>query len=77
MKLLHKLGEQLADGANGVFLAAFVAEALRELSVDLCQGNAFIYRAGAWELARVSGHSFRGGTSVPADEPVVYYSSFC
>jgi hypothetical protein len=54
-----------------------VAGAVRELSVGLCHGNAFMYRAGAWELARVPGYLFHGGMSVPTDEPVVWYSRLC
>jgi hypothetical protein len=58
-------------GANGVSRATFMAGALRDLSVGLCQGNAYMYRAGACELARVPGHSVRWGKSVSMDETVV------
>jgi hypothetical protein len=69
MKLLHALGEEAA-GPGGVTRASFVAGALRELSIGLCRGNFFMYRASVGMLARVSGRGFRAGLDVPTDEPV-------
>jgi hypothetical protein len=49
---------------------AFVNGALRELSVGLCRGKFFAYRASVGMLARCSGASFRAGMRVPTDECV-------
>jgi hypothetical protein len=64
MKLLHALGDEAA-GPCGVTRASFVAGALREISVGLCRGNSFMYRAC---LGMSSGTGFREGMSVPTDE---------
>jgi hypothetical protein len=69
MKLLHQLGDEAA-GPGGVTRASFVAGALRELSVGLCRGNYFMYRASVGVLARTSGSSYRAGLVVPTDECV-------
>jgi hypothetical protein len=69
MKLLHSLGDEAA-GPGGVTRASFVNGALRELSVGLCMGNFFAYRASVGMLARCSGASFRAGMRVPTDECV-------
>jgi hypothetical protein len=69
MKLLHSLGDEAA-GPGGVTRASFVHGALRELSVGLCRGNFFAYRASVGMLARCSGASFRAGMRVPTDECV-------
>jgi hypothetical protein len=69
MKLLHSLGDEAA-GPGGVTRASFVNGALRELSVGLCRGNFFAYRACVGMLARSSGASFRAGMRVPTDECV-------
>jgi hypothetical protein len=73
MKLLHSLGDEAA-GPGGVTRASFVNVALRELSVGLCRGNFFAYRASVGMLARSSGTSFRAsfqaGMRVPTDECV-------
>jgi hypothetical protein len=71
MKLLHSLGDEAA-GPGGVTRASFVNGALRELSVGLCRGNFFAYRASVGMLARSSGASFRAGMRVPTDESVEY-----
>jgi hypothetical protein len=60
MKLLHQLGDE-AVGPGGVTQASFVVGSLRELSVGLCRGNFFIYRASGGMLAWVSGGGFRAG----------------
>jgi hypothetical protein len=44
MMLLHLLGDESA-GPEGVTRASFVNGTLRELSVGLCRGNFFAYRA--------------------------------
>jgi hypothetical protein len=64
MKLLHLLGDESA-GPGVVTRASFVNGALRELSVGLCRGNFFAYRA-----SRSSGDSFQAGMRVPTDERV-------
>jgi hypothetical protein len=69
MKLLHLLGDEAA-GPGGVMRASFVNGALRELSVGLCRGNFFAYRASVGMLVRCSGASFRAGMRVPTDECV-------
>jgi hypothetical protein len=69
MKLLHLFGDEAA-GPGGVMRASFVNSALQELSVGLCRGNSFAYRASVGMLARSSGASFRAGMRVPADECV-------
>jgi hypothetical protein len=48
----------------------FVTNALRELSIGLCRGNAILYSRSLYVLARVSGFAFRAGMEVPmADVP--------
>jgi hypothetical protein len=69
MKLLHLLGDKAA-GPGGVTRASFVNVALRELSVGLCRGKCFAYRASVGLLARSSGSSFQAGMRVPTDECV-------
>jgi hypothetical protein len=67
MKLLHALGDEAAS-PDGVGWASFVAGALRELSIGLCRGNFFVYRACLGMLAKSSGTGFRAGMRVPTDE---------
>jgi hypothetical protein len=67
--LLQHEGDEAA-GPGGVTRASFVNGALRELSVGLCRGNFFAYRASVGMLARCSGASFRAGMRVPTDECV-------
>jgi hypothetical protein len=69
MKLLHSLGDE-AVGPGGVTQVSFVNGALRELSVGLCRGNFFAYRASVGMLARSSGASFQASMRVPTDECV-------
>jgi hypothetical protein len=66
MKLLHALGDEAA-GPGGVQRASFVASALGELSVGLCRGNFFMYRACLGMVAKsmASGTGFRAGMRVP------------
>ena len=60
MKLLSKLAE--AAAAGGVRPKdGFVVNALRELSIGLCKGNAVLYKRSMYALARVSGNAFRAG----------------
>jgi hypothetical protein len=67
MKLLHALGDKVA-GPGGVQRASFVAGALRDLSVGLCRGNFFMYRACLGMLAKSSGTGLRAGMRAPTDE---------
>jgi hypothetical protein len=67
MKLLHALGDEAA-GPGGVTRASFVAGALREISVGLCRGNFFMYRACLGMFAKSSATGFRVDMSVPTDE---------
>jgi hypothetical protein len=48
----------------------YVASAIRELSVGLCRGNYYMYRAAWGLLAQVTGHGFRAGANRPTDEVV-------
>jgi hypothetical protein len=66
MKHLHALGDEAA-GPGGVTRASFVAGAL-EISVGLCRGNFFMYRACLGMFAKSSGTGFRAGMRVPTDE---------
>jgi hypothetical protein len=45
-----------------------LAGALRELSVGLCRGNFFMYRACLGMLVKSSGTGFQAGMRVPTDE---------
>jgi hypothetical protein len=67
MKLLQALGDKAAS-PGGVTQASFVAGALREISVGLCRGNFFMYRACLGMIAKASGTGFRAGMRVPTDE---------
>jgi hypothetical protein len=67
MKLLHALGDEAA-GPGGVTRASIVAGALREISVELCRGNFFMYRACLGMFAKSSGTGFLAGMRVPMDE---------
>jgi hypothetical protein len=67
MKLLHALRDEAA-GPGGVTRASFVAGALREISVGLCRGNFFMYRACLGMFAKFSGTGFWAGRRVPTDE---------
>jgi hypothetical protein len=74
MQLLHALGDEAA-GPGGVQRTFFVAGALREISVGLCRGNFFMYRACLGMLAKSSGTGFRAGMRVPTHEHGLLYSS--
>jgi hypothetical protein len=67
MKLLHALGDEAA-GPGGITRTSFVAGALREISVGLCRGNFFMYRACLGMFAKSSETGFRVGMSEPTDE---------
>jgi hypothetical protein len=54
MNLLHALDDEAAS-PGGVTRASFVAGALRGLSIGLCRGNSFMYRACLGMLAKCSG----------------------
>jgi hypothetical protein len=67
MKVLHALGDEAAV-PDEVMRASFVAGALREISVELCRVNFFMYRACLGMFAKCWGMKFRAGMSVPTDE---------
>jgi Reverse transcriptase (RNA-dependent DNA polymerase) len=64
MALLGSLAT-IASAGEGVTKTAFMASAVRELSVALCRGNGIMYRASLQALARASGSVFRAGLPVP------------
>ena len=68
MAFLNKLSRD--SGLRGASRGAFLASALRELSVALARGNAGIFRAGAKVYARIAGKDRWGGMSAPVAEPV-------
>jgi hypothetical protein len=55
-------------GSSGHPLLQALAYNVRELSVGLCRGSFFMYRAGLGMLAKSSGTGFRAGMRVPTDE---------
>jgi hypothetical protein len=67
MTLLHALGDEAAS-RGGIGRASFVAGALRDLSIGLCRGIFFMYRACLCMLAKSSGTGFRADMRVPTDE---------
>lgn len=69
MQLLNKLAGQAAGGREE-FKGSFVINALRELSVGLCRGNAVIYSRGLQALASASGTLYQSGMDeASADVP--------
>ena len=66
MQLLNTLAETAADG--GVSKEGFVTNALHELSIGLCRGNAVLYKRSLTAMARVSGAAFQRGMLVPSGE---------
>jgi hypothetical protein len=48
-----------------------VPSAIRELSVGLCRGTYYMYRAAWGFLAQVTGHGFRAGADRPTGEVVL------
>ncbi len=67
MELLNTLASTAAEGGT-VRKDHFVSNALRELSVGLCRGNAEVYRRSMTALARASGNAFRAGMTVATAE---------
>ena len=57
-----------AAGASAVDKGNFVTNALREISVALCRGNAQVYRHGEAAFARLSGVAMVPGASCPTAE---------
>jgi hypothetical protein len=58
LTLLGDLAAQAVQaGGPGLSRAAFIAEALRELGVALCRGNASLYRSGAYVATRAAGRT--------------------
>jgi nucleotide-binding universal stress UspA family protein len=69
MELLNTLATAATRGGAD-FKGDFVTNALKEISVGLCRGNAILYRRSLYVLARTSGNAFRAGMDVPtADVP--------
>ena len=64
MELLNSLAV-LANAGGRVVKAGFVGNALKELSISLCRGNALMYRRGLGALARTTGSCFAAGLTVP------------
>ena len=64
---LSQLGDE-ACASGTISKAAFVAGALRELSVGLCRGNATMFRVCLGQLARASGQQIVGGLDRPTVE---------
>lgn len=67
MELINKLAATAAAG-GAVEKSAFMANALRELSVGLCRGNGVLYRSSLGVLARASGSAFMAGMTVPTSD---------
>jgi hypothetical protein len=67
MKLLHALGDEAAS-PGGVTRASCFAGALREVSVGLCGGNFFMYRACLGMIAKSSRTRFQAGMCAPTGE---------
>ena len=67
MKLLRDLADR-AGFREARERASFVANALCELSVAMCQGNGIMFRAGLKNLARCSGTAFAAGAVRPHSE---------
>jgi hypothetical protein len=59
--LLGRLGKEAEKAGHGVRKSGFVASAIRELSLGLCRGNYYMYRAAWGLLAQVTWHGFRAG----------------
>jgi hypothetical protein len=69
MELLNTLGTLAAANSNGnVRKPTFVINALRQLSIALCRGNAIMYRRGLSVLARAGGNSYMPGLTVPTSD---------
>ena len=64
MELLNTLATTASAGGD-VIKDGFVTNALRELSIGLCRGNAIMYRRSLQVLARASGRAFMTGLPVP------------
>ena len=64
MELLNTLATTASAGGD-VIKDGFVNNALRELSIGLCRGNAVMYRRSLQVLARASGRAFMTGLPVP------------
>jgi hypothetical protein len=69
--LLGRLGKEAEKlRRRGVSKSGFAASAIRELSVGLCRGSYYMYRAVWGLLAQVTGHGFCAGAGRPTDEVV-------
>jgi hypothetical protein len=71
LSLLCSLADYAAQaGMPGFSHETFISEALRELGVALCHGNASLVRSGLCALTRASGRAPLRGLSCPS-VPVV------
>ena len=68
MAFLNKLSRD--SGLHGTSRHAFLASALREISVALARGNAAIFQAGAKVYCRLAGKDRWEGMSAPVAEAV-------
>lgn len=67
MQLLNTLADE-AEAGGGVYKDGFVTNALREMSICLCKGNAVLYKRSLMSLARASGSAFMAGMTMPTAE---------
>jgi hypothetical protein len=67
MELLNTLATTAAAG-GAVRKSAFVANALRQLSVALCRGNGVMYRRSLGVIATASGNAFMHGMTNPISD---------
>jgi hypothetical protein len=65
MAFLNELAE-VAASSGAVSKGAFLARALRGISVALCRGNAALFRAGLSVYAHTTGTDVRSGDAVPS-----------
>ena len=64
--LLLKRLSSVACKTRSVHQEDFIDNALRELSIGLCRGNAVMYRWGQTALARVTGEAIQRGDETPS-----------
>ena len=67
LALLKRLSS-VACETRSVHQDDFIDNALRELSIGLCRGNAVMYRRGQTALARVTGEAIQRGDETPSAE---------
>ena len=67
MQLLNKIAD-IAENTGSVHKGAFVTNALRQLSIALCRGNALVYRHCAFAMNRLTGVAPTSGLLAPTSE---------